>query len=592
MADEVLGHVYEVLLQIAIEDFSSFLHPGERIFYEQKPKGISIKPDLTIGLDKDHPRIIIQVSHTNAQRASDKKFWRNIGEFVDARLALGAKPIIANIVFDSDQKRQLAEVSRSLFDGFYEVDRAAYGAELIKLSNLITEQIKKQKIIKAERISFSRKILDADKNAHAVFQKFSKDIKKCLGSSSTISGGWFSAATELQKSRVKPRVPVRRVTTLRRGLGRLLPIPDETALRKILAAIRGQQPIDVPAYMLALGLAIPTVGGKQARIEDEAILNLVQSWNDNEIALAWNRILNSSTSLRLFSKSILSSSNFSDFHKFVVTNWVELTTDKGMQKALRRCFDEPSKPLGVSLIFSGESPGHSWLFEYLMTLIKSSTGKQQGYGYTPLAAESGLLVPGKRSILDFALPKYLNGSSHMPAEVYAGVARALVNRLKKIGKVWVEGNSKEIEARYLEVLFEDKIFKSAACDPILIALGGKFGSPNWKRSKRTQTLLTEILGKMGVATVDVLTNGPNLILWQSATDAGVSHKAKELMGRIGMLRMTRSNEGKLVPNTNIHKVALVIDGTWTAAHIQRLIDAGADGIFYPDEMDKLAAFLK
>jgi hypothetical protein len=97
---------------------------------------------------------------------------------------------------------------------------------------------------------------------------------------------------------------------------------------------------------------------------------------------------------------------------------------------------------------------------------------------------------------------------------------------------------------------------------------------------------------MGVATVDVLTNGPNLILWQSATDAGVSHKAKELMGRIGMLRMTRSNEGKLVPNTNIHKVALVIDGTWTAAHIQRLIDAGADGIFYPDEMDKLAAFLK
>jgi hypothetical protein len=44
----------------------------------------------------------------------------------------------------------------------------------------------------------------------------------------------------------------------------------------------------------------------------------------------------------------------------------------------------------------------------------------------------------------------------------------------------------------------------------------------------------------------------------------------------------------------VTRVALVIGGTWSVAHIQRLVEAGAgaDGIFYPNEMDKLAVSLK
>ena len=592
MADEVLGHVYEVLLQVAIEDFAKLIKPGEYIFYEQKPKGVSIKPDLTIGPDKDNPRIILQVSHTNAQRASDKKFWRNIGEFVDARLALGIKPIIANIVFDSDQKRQLTNVSKIIFDGFYEADRTVYGEALIALSVELTNEIKTQNINKSLRLNYVRGVLDTDKIASKLVKKFSIDIKKCLETTSVMSGGWYSAASALQKVRVTPRIPVRRVITLRRGLGRLLPIKDEASLREILTAIRSTRPVKVPGFMLALGLATPVIGGKLSRVDDDSILSLTQHWSDDEIVYAWNKILKSSKSLRLFSKTILNSENFDVFHTFVLQNWSELTTVKGMSKALSNCFDDPEMPLDEKIKFPADVPSGSWLFEYLMTLIKTSTGKQQGYGYTPLAAESGLLVSGKRSILDFVLPKYLSGEQHLPAEVYQGVSRALVAKLKGIGSNWLIGKSRDIEARYLEVLFEDKIYKSAACDPILVALDAKFLKNGWVRSKRTSTLLTELLGIKGVATVDALAKGKDLILWQSATDKGVSHKAKELMGRVGMLRVTRNDKGTLDPKMGLKRVALVIDGTWTSTQIQRLVDAGVDGVFYPDELDKLAVFLK
>src|SRR5215813_8950954 len=107
MADEVLGNIYEVLTIVAISDYTSVVRPKEKIFWHEHPEGVVIEPDLTIGVNKDKPRLLLLISHTNAESASHHKFWRNVGESVDARLALGGKVSLANIVFDSGQKRKL-----------------------------------------------------------------------------------------------------------------------------------------------------------------------------------------------------------------------------------------------------------------------------------------------------------------------------------------------------------------------------------------------------------------------------------------------------------------------------------------------------
>ena len=68
--------------------------------------GIGIVPDIIIG--KDIEKELCFKCITLAERASEKKFWRNVGEYVDARNALGGKTLIVTITFDSGQKRKLS----------------------------------------------------------------------------------------------------------------------------------------------------------------------------------------------------------------------------------------------------------------------------------------------------------------------------------------------------------------------------------------------------------------------------------------------------------------------------------------------------
>jgi hypothetical protein len=590
VADEILGNVYEALTWLALEEYTTVLKAGEKVFFEQKPTGITIKPDLTVGKDKDHPRLILQISHTNAERASEKKFWRNIGEFVDARLALGSGAIIANIVFDSGQKRQLAVVSKAIFDGFLEADRASYGPALLKIGQELTDNIKKNKIAKTDRPDFVRTEVKTNANAIKTVKSFAADLQKYLSSTSKLSSGWFAASQKVQSLRPKLRIPMRRVTTVRRGLGRLLPISDEATLRVLLKAIAKQSPIDAPEYMVAMGLASPVAGSNKHRIDDGEIVGLTAILTENQIVQLWGNAKQSSKSLRQACTAIEQANDFSRFHALVSSEIAKLSTQGGMRAALEDCYKSPDLVLGNKIGLTNPGDQGNWVFEYVMVAIKASTGKQQGYGYTRLGEESGFRFE-IAATAGVVLSPYLQRRKSLPPKILDGISAALSKRVEGI-KTWIPGHYREIADFFLRGLFEDKIYKIAAFDPLAVLLYAALPKSGWARKKRCATLLTEVLGKKGIATSDVILKPGCAILWQSASDKGVAHKTKELMGRLGMLRVSRTSQGSLLPNASIEKVALVIDGTWSAAHIKRLSEAGADGIFYPNELDKLVAFFK
>jgi hypothetical protein len=589
MADEVLGHVYEVITQIALEDYTKVFKKDEQAFYEQKPKGITIKPDLTIGVDKDHPRIIFQIHHTNAESASHHKFWRNIGEFVDARLALGSKTIIANIVFDSGQKRQLAVVSEALFDGFIEADRASYGKDLLKLGEELTATIKANKVAKVDRVAFVRGELKASPKSKKTVQSFAVELEATLLLTSKLSSGWFSASQAMHKMRPAPRIPGRRVTTVRRGLGRLLPVPDENVLRVILAAIRTQSPLVVPGYMPESGLASPVASGKVYRVDHQELTTLTSHLDDETIVWLWSRTRKASKALLQACSGIEQVADFPKFHSAVDLAFAKLSTRSGMKQALAQCFEDPDNLFGNSVGLTATGNYGVWLFDYVMTVIKASTGKQQGYGYTRLDGEAntGLGTGIGPHVSDFA-----SRQKPLRADLLAAFSEVLAKHLKDIGHEWFKGSRDTVTEFYLRGLFEDKIYKSSKLDPLSLLIERKLKGIGSEKVSRFPTLLSQEASRQNISTVEIFRVGPSVVLWQSASDKGVAHKTKELMGRIGMLRVTRAAKGGLVPKSDVAKVALVIDGTWSVAHIQRLVEAGADGIFYPDEMDKLAAFLK
>ena len=79
MAGEQKGKAYEAFTKAALERLKTNGQPNEHIFWDERPEGMSITPDLTIGTDKDHIHTLILITHSGSAGDSHKKFWRNLG---------------------------------------------------------------------------------------------------------------------------------------------------------------------------------------------------------------------------------------------------------------------------------------------------------------------------------------------------------------------------------------------------------------------------------------------------------------------------------------------------------------------------------
>ena len=341
--------------------------------------------------------------------------------------------------------------------------------------------------------------------------------------------------------------------------------------------------------MAEAGLATPVVGGKLFRVDHEELTELVLNLGDETIVWLWSETRKASKALLQACDGIQQVADFAKFHAAVDLEFGTLSSSKGMEKALKECFVNPNSLLGNSVGLASASTYGVWLFDYVMTVIKANTGQQQGYGYTRLDAEAktGLGTGIGPHVSDF-----VSRQKSLRPDLLVAFSQVLAMHIKSVGHQWFKTNKDKVTEFYLRALFEDKIYKSSKLDPLALLIDRELSVVSGEKISRYPTLLTLQSTKQNIATTEVFRVGKSIIFWQSASDMGVAHKTKELMGRIGMLRVTRNSKGVLVPKSDVTKVALVLDGTWTTAHIQRLVEAGADGIFYPDEMNELATFLK
>ena len=260
-----------------------------------------------------------------------------------------------------------------------------------------------------------------------------------------------------------------------------------------------------------------------------------------------------------------------------------------MMKALRDCFIDPDSVLGINIGLGRPSEKGVWLFDYVMTVIKAKTGKQQGYGYTQLGTDAGFRfeVAATGGVV---ISPFIQRRKLLDKRLFAGVSAALAFRLKRVTKAWLSSRQVEVSRFALTGQFEDKVYKTASFDPVLEEILHHIPATGLSRNKRTQTFLTGHIGK-GAATCDTLRVGDTLIMWQSASTQGDDHKTKELVGRIGMLRVTAGKAG-ITKASDFHHAVLVLDGTWQQDQLHRLAIAGFDAIYYVDELDKLARDLK
>jgi hypothetical protein len=603
MADEILGNCYELITEIAIRDHSAVLKKGEAVFTQETPVGIGIIPDVVIGKSVEEPRILLQVHHTRAERASEKKFWRNVGEYVDARNNLGPSVRIVTVVFDSGQKRRLTLAATQLMDGFLEIDRKPYGAELLQFAKTLEREIESKGIKEDERLKCAKKKFASDKAATLAIKSLAKDLNGLLLQASTPGANWSATYAAIQKTRSSQRVPARKLTTLRRALGRFLPVDDEKVLRSLLKSVRTGGKAAWPQFFFDVGVAEKTIGGgvfknphsgggavprKMEGNPAYEVYRMTELFADDEIVALWRSLHSCTASLKQACAAIREADEFALYHKFVVDNFSTLGTQAGMEAALQDCYTDPDTVLGRKIGLRNPLGKGVWLFDYVMTAIKAQTGKQQGYGYTQLGADAGFRfeVAATGGVV---ISPYIQRKKSLRADILKGVSLALAHKLSQLTKRWFNLNKDEIGRFYLKGLFEDKIYKTASFDPALTLLENGLTLLQYAQDNRQSTFLTGFTGK-GAATCDVIKVGDHIIMWQACFEGHPADKHKELIGRVGMLRILHSISGKVI-KAPIKKVFLLLDGSWTQEQIQRMAGAGFDGIFYVDEVPALVTAL-
>ena len=604
MADEILGNCYELITEIALLDYSSVLKKGESIFTQETPVGIGIIPDIIIGKSIEKPRVLLQVHHTRAERASEKKFWRNIGEYVDARNVLGSSVRIVTVAFDSGQKRRLSVAATNLMDGFLEVDRETYGSTLLNFAKVLEKEIEAKKIKEDKRLTHAKNRLKGDRGTIQCLKAIAADLDGLLKHASTSGANWSATYNSIQSNRGTPRIPSRNLTTLRRGLGKLLPVDDEPLLRTLLQSVRTGKRANWPTYFFQIEVANRSIGGGvlnnpysgsgavPRNVEGHPgyeIKRMTELFTDDQIVSYWKRLRSCTASITQACAGIREADEFDLYHKFVVDNFNILSTPAGMEQALQDCFKDPDKVLSTSLGFKNPSGKGVWLFDYVMTAIKAQTGRQQGYGYTQLGADAGFRfeVAATGGVV---ISPYIQRKKSLRTDILKGVSMALAHKLSALTENWFKLNKDVIGRFYLQGLFEDKIYKTAAFDPALTVLQDALTGTTYTRNNRHSTFLTAFTGK-GAATCDVIEYGDHRIMWQSASLQGDDHKTKELCGRVGMMYVHLLPPGVVAPATT-GKYFLVIDGTWKEDQLQQLAKAGFDGIYYVDDLDPLLLALK
>jgi hypothetical protein len=586
MAGEQKGKAYEAITKLVLEDLQMEGKVKGRVFWDEKPDGMTIVPDFTIGRSPNAPNVIILVTHSGSAKNSTFKVWRNLGELAEAKTCLPKEPLVFTLLFDSVVYSTLKELGSSCYDGELVVGDRSYGTDL---RLWLDAQIKNLPRDKNQKVTHLRELVSSNKNAEKIVSTFKRDLERLLKQKAPadLNGLW-----RLQRRQTPPKIPLPRKTFVRRGLSKLLVFENVDVALRLYSGDRVEQQ-DIPGYAYELGLATRAIG--RAHPSDPEIRNALETIG-KQLA---RKILEAAPVKKVegWLLALRNAPHLALMGRYVLDNYDDLCNSDILNKHLISLHDDPSALISNSQRPSNWNPRHVWLLEFLIELIKRHSGNSAGYGYAQLGREvvdsgftrrSGLGNP-RLWVGGFILSDWVRrrGNEKMPRDGVKGIAAVLSTRLKKIPPSEVAGIVNDLPNEVRRNILEAKLLCYKGFEPLLQLI-----EQSTKRGKKValQSCFAEradLWRQAGTTTVWKVAS--SLINWQSVSDAGRDHKKKELCGRAVALRYSWDAKDKtFIPRPGVKKLILVVDGTWRQSDLNALVRSGWDEIFYPDEMDKLA----
>lgn len=584
MAGERIGKTYEAYLKVVLEMLKENRKIKGNIFWNETPEGLSVEPDFVIGGDKDHPEIIIMVTHSGSSKNSDMKCWRNLGELCESKTVLNEQPKALNVVFDGTMKTTLKDMQDAAFDGQIIVSDKVYGESLKKWihkteSSLPTEQEAKvteiKKVINQEPI----------KELTALF---TTDINILLdGEQPELQQLW-------NYERTRPIIahPTAKQTSIRRGISKLWIFEE---IHSAIRFYRGEK-VDaktIPPYAVSLGLVAPSLSGFKPN--DVEISNAVRLLSDADIQMLYDSISGNEV-VDAWIYQLRNIDTIEYMGKYVLEFFDAICDSEKLYHMIIELHDNPE-----ALVCSDKAPEcwpphETWIVSYLMEIIKTYSNKSNGYGIAQLGID--VVDAGFGDETDLASAGQFGGGflstwlmrkeSPFRLDLLEGIAVVLSDKMKEIGfpecKKLIE--NKAVEKSLVNNLIEAKLCTYRMFEPLYLLINKEIPGV---RKVQYRTCFAEragLGGQTGKTTVAQVKK--TIINWQSATDAGRDHKRKELCGRaVGLRYSWDSEKGEFIKRPGVEKLVLVLDGTWRQTDIDLLIKAGWDEIYYPDEINQL-----
>lgn len=582
MANEIRGILFEVIARKALGLAIQKASIAGAVFWNEKPDRMSIKPDFTIGKDKNTPSHVILVTASGSAKETDKKFWRNIGELQEVKAQLPKLPIVINLYFKSIIKALLGSTSLQLYDSTIHVDSKSYYKPLEKWVKGSIKTASKVKT-KEDRLALLETDIKADPSLAKAVNTLADDLVLCLKKEKKDLKPLWKLMQQDFKINSKKKSKTAKNTYIRRGLGKLS-VLDQTA-RQIAyqAAVTKSISTTLPPYALDLGFFRKTIAGVE--LIDEEVRNAINVLGDKRCEQLVSTI---PASIQPWINELRQLDNLQVLVNYTYDNFEILTNAGSLHGLLIQCHLDP-QALAISekIPLTGQTD-RVWLFIFLMDLIKASTGKLQGYGYAQLAQDVGTyneINSGYITIADWGNRK---DDTILSTEITEGVANTLANRLKIIGKDNIKQLIEQLAKTSIKSLLEDRLIPYRNFEPLLWLIDNEL-----KAAGKVYVAKTPHIGwineyaKIGSksATTPFVKCGSTLIHWKSSHTSHVHDKTKELSARARAIKYELlGGKSSFIRRTGVSKLALVIDGDFTDSNLETLKNSGWDIICYADEI--------
>lgn len=581
MAHEVRGILLETIVEAALRRALQISGiPGE-LYWNEKPDGMTVTPDLTIGIDKHTPSHIILVTASGAEHNSHMKMWRNLGEIFEAKAQLATRPRLISIYGISRMKEHIRSIMDNLPDASLHLDQESYGTELLRW-------IQENRIEAPKTNEAKHNLLDADLASDDALVKalelFAQDLTEALmEEKETLVPVWNLMRADYLAASTPPSA---RVTSVRRGLGKLLVL--EPSVRRLIYNSYKQPlgiPFDkMPEYPFELGLVKKTLAG--VRVDDEEVIGALDLLGPEMCETLIARI---PPQMEPWIDVLRQLENVPKFLDFIGRQFNEIADPDQLYELLMQCQEDPEGfAKAQSIDFSGHL-SRNWLFSILMDLIKASTGKLTGFGYAQLAGEIGEsedVSSGYITIADWAnrVPDV-----ELPSGVLRSVTKVLADKVRQIGVNRLPKLRQQLVEFTRRSFLEIRIIPYRNFEPLLWLLQQELERQN-KHYIAKETYRGWVNEFAGVgkksATTPFVRAERTLIHWKTVSDAGKYHKRKELAARARSVKYQYHPETETFTHREgVDQLALIVDGTFNDADLRVLAEAGWDTIVYPDEIE-------